>query len=123
MTISALEAVSALTSGSGVSGTGYLTGPDVIDPSSLAATASTAATAATSASSGAFGSVLSGAVDNLQGLQDTSNALAVRAVTGDLDDIHDYTIASTEAKVTLELTAAIRNKAVDAFTEIMRMQA
>lgn len=117
MTISALEAVSALTSSSAVSGTGYLTGPDVIDPSSLASTA------ATSASSGAFGSVLTGAVDNLQGLQDTSNALAVRAVTGDLDDIHDYTIASTEAKVTLELTAAIRNKAVDAFTEIMRMQA
>lgn len=117
MTIPALDAISALTSGSAVSGTGYLTRPDVIDPSSLAATA------ATSASSGAFGSVLTGAVDNLQGLQNTSNALAVRAVTGDLDDIHDYTVASTEAKVTLELTAAIRNKAVDAFTEIMRMQA
>ena len=117
MTISALEAVSALTSGSAVSGTGYLTRPDVIDPAALAATGST------SASSGAFGSVLTGAVENLQGLQATSNALAVRAVTGDLDDIHDYTVASTEAKVTLELTAAIRNKAVDAFTEIMRMQA
>lgn len=117
MTISALDAVSALSSGSAVTGTGYVTRPDVIDPSSLAAAS------ATSASSGAFGSVLSGAVDNLQGLQNTSNALAVRAVTGDLDDIHDYTIASTEAKVTLELTAAIRNKAVDAFTEIMRMQA
>ncbi|WP_066465469.1 flagellar hook-basal body complex protein FliE [Sanguibacter suarezii] len=120
MTIPALDAISALTSGSAVSGTGYLTRPDVIDPSSLAASAGAAAT---SASSGAFGSVLTGAVDNLQGLQDTSNALAVRAVTGDLDDIHDYTVASTEAKVTLELTAAIRNKAVDAFTEIMRMQA
>lgn len=116
MTISALEAVSSLTSSSGVSAAGYLTGPDVIDPSSLA-------TGSTSASSDAFGSVLTGAVENLQGLQATSNALAVQAVTGDLDDIHDYTIASTEAKVTLELTAAIRNKAVEAFTEIMRMQA
>ena len=111
MSIPALEAVSALTSGAAVAPTGYLTGGDVIDPSRVAA------------SSGAFDSVLTGAVDNLQGLQDTSNALAVRAVTGDLNDIHDYTIASTEAKVTLELTAAIRNKAVDAFTEIMRMQA
>ena len=116
MTISALEAVSSLASSSGVSAAGYLSGPDVIDPSSLA-------TGATSASSGAFGSVLTGAVENLQGLQATSNDLAVKAVTGDLDDIHDYTIASTEAKVTLELTAAIRNKAVEAFTEIMRMQA
>lgn len=63
------------------------------------------------------------AIDNLQALQSTSDALAVKAVTGDLDDIHDYTIASSQASVALELTAAIRNKAVDAFTEIMRMQA
>jgi flagellar hook-basal body complex protein FliE len=32
-------------------------------------------------------------------------------------------IASTEAQVTTELTVALRNKAVDAFNEIMRMQA
>ncbi|SDC84441.1 flagellar hook-basal body complex protein FliE [Sanguibacter gelidistatuariae] len=111
MTISALEAVSALTSGASVAPTGYVPGTDSIDPSRAAS------------SSGAFGNVLTGAVNNLQGLQNTSNELAVKAVTGDLDDIHDYTIAATEAKVTLELTAAIRNKAVDAFTEIMRMQA
>lgn len=71
----------------------------------------------------AFGATLAGAIENLQSVQETSSELAVRAVTGDLDDIHDYTIAATEAQVTLELTAAIRNKAVDAFTEIMRMQA
>ena len=70
-----------------------------------------------------FAASLTGAVDNLQGLQSTSNELAIRAVTGDLADVHDYTIASTEAAVALELTAAIRNKAVDAFSEIMRMQA
>ncbi|ACV09666.1 flagellar hook-basal body complex protein FliE [Jonesia denitrificans] len=70
-----------------------------------------------------FGQMLTNSIDNLQGLQEKSQGLAVQAVTGDLDDIHDYTIASTEAKVTLELTAAIRNKAVDAFNEIMRMQA
>jgi flagellar hook-basal body complex protein FliE len=32
-------------------------------------------------------------------------------------------IASTQAQVTTELTVALRNKAVDAFNEIMRMQA
>jgi flagellar hook-basal body complex protein FliE len=31
-------------------------------------------------------------------------------------------IASTEAALATELTVAVRNKAVDAFTEILRMQ-
>lgn len=70
-----------------------------------------------------FGASLSGAVDNLQQLQATSNDLSIRAVTGDLNDIHTATIASTRAEVTLELVAAVRNKGIDAFNEIMRMQA
>jgi flagellar hook-basal body complex protein FliE len=71
----------------------------------------------------AFAASLTGAVDNLHQLQSTSSALAVKAVTGDLEDIHTATLASTRAQVTLELVAAVRNKGVDAFNEIMRMQA
>jgi len=71
----------------------------------------------------AFATSLTGAVDNLQQLQSTSNQLAVSAVTGNLDDIHSATLAATRAQVTLELMAAVRNKGVDAFNEIMRMQA
>lgn len=78
----------------------------------------------TSAASGTdFGSALAGAVDNLQQLQSTSNTLAVRAVTGDLNDIHQATIAATRAQVTMEVVATVRNKGVEAFNEIMRMQA
>ena len=81
----------------------------------------TAATTATDPASGAgFASVL-GSIDQLQGLQATSNNLAVQAVTGDLDDIHDYTLAATEASVTAQLTVAVRNRAMEAFNEIMRM--
>ncbi len=72
---------------------------------------------------GGFASSLAGAVDDLQQLQSTSNQLAVQAVTGSLDDIHSATIAATRAQVTLEVAAALRNKGVDAFNEIMRMQA
>jgi len=71
----------------------------------------------------AFGATLGGAVDGLQQLQSTSNQLAVAAVTGDLNDIHAATIAASRAQVTLELVSAVRNKGVDAFNEIMRMQA
>ncbi len=89
-----------------------------VEPTTAAAGAPAAATGAVP-----FAQSLGSAVDNLQGLQSTSADLAVKAVTGELDNVHDYTIASTEAAVALELTAAVRNRAVDAFTEIMRMQA
>ena len=87
-------------------------------------TTNVSGTAATSGTGGSgFATAMTGAVDELQQLQSTSNDLAIKAVTGDLDDIHNATIASTRAQVTLELVAAVRNKGVDAFNEIMRMQA
>jgi flagellar hook-basal body complex protein FliE len=71
----------------------------------------------------AFANSVTGAIDELRSLQSESDALKVAAVTGDLDDIHAAMIASSRAAVTLELVAAVRNKGVDAFNEIMRMQA
>ena len=49
--------------------------------------------------------------------------LAVKAATGDLTDIHDYTIAATQASLMTELATTIRTKGVDAFNQIMGMQA
>jgi flagellar hook-basal body complex protein FliE len=78
----------------------------------------------TDGTSGAsFGSVLGGVVDNLSGLQSTANTLAVRAVTGDLTDIHQATLAATRAQVTMDLVSAVRNKGIEAFNSIMNMQA
>lgn len=71
----------------------------------------------------AFGDALASAVDGVSAAQKQASDLAIKAVTGDLTDIHDATIASARAAVTLELVAAVRNKGVEAFTEIMRMQA
>lgn len=91
---------------------------------SVAPTGYLANTTAVSPTDGdGFASSLTGAIDNLQQLQATSKDLAIKAVTGNLDDIHSATLASTRAQVTLELVAAVRNKGVDAFNEIMRMQA
>jgi len=67
-----------------------------------------------------FATVAAG-IDSLQQAQSNSNALAVAAMTGDLDDVHNYTIAAAKSATQLELTAALRNKAVEAFQEIMRM--
>ncbi|WP_138418308.1 flagellar hook-basal body complex protein FliE [Sinomonas gamaensis] len=93
-----------------------------ISPAGVAGLGAVTPTTAAPAGS-SFAASLAGAVDNLQQLQSTSNQLAVQAVTGNLDDIHNATIAATRAQVTLELAATVRNKGVDAFNEIMRMQA
>ncbi|GGK90434.1 flagellar hook-basal body complex protein FliE [Curtobacterium luteum] len=93
------------------------------DAATGAGAAGIGTTAATGASGDGFAASLGNAVDGLQQLQSDSKTLALKAVTGNLDDIHDATIAATRAQVTLELVAAVRNKGVDAFNEIMRMQA
>ena len=93
----------------------------IVAPNAMGSTSQIAS--ASSSTGGGFANLLGSSVDSLQTMQSTTDALAVKAVTGTLDNVHDYTIAASEAKVTLELTAAVRNKAVDAFTEIMRMQA
>ena len=77
--------------------------------------------AADVASGASFGTALAEGLQNVQRLQDRSDELAVSAVTGSLQDVHDYTIAASQAAVATELTVALRNKAVEAFSEIMRM--
>jgi flagellar hook-basal body complex protein FliE len=69
-----------------------------------------------------FGDLVSGAIDNLQATQDTADTLATQVATGELTDVHDYTIAATKASLATELTVAVRNKAVEAFNSIMSMQ-
>jgi flagellar hook-basal body complex protein FliE len=96
-----------------------------IGPIAIPAIPTIAGPAASSAStpSAGFAAELSKGLGQLQQVQAKADDLAVRAATGDLADVHDYMIASTEAALATQLTAAVRNKAVDAFTEIMRMQA
>lgn len=71
---------------------------------------------------GAFGAMLMDGIERLESVQNRADGLAVKAATGDLSAIHDYTMAATEASVTTQMTVAVRNKAVEAFSEIMRMQ-
>jgi flagellar hook-basal body complex protein FliE len=68
-----------------------------------------------------FGKLVANGIDNLDGVQRNADSLAVKAATGELENLHDYTIAATQAQVTTQVTVAIRNKAVEAFNEIMRM--
>ena len=68
-----------------------------------------------------FGSSLAAAMDQLSATHNQVDDLAVKAATGDLTDVHDYTIAATQASLATELVTAIRNKGVESFNQIMSM--
>ena len=99
---------------SGIGGAGAIT---PIDFPSASATKTTGAD-----SSSGFGDKLGGALENLQTTTNKSDDLAMQVATGDLTDIHDYMIAATQTELSTQMTVAVRNKAVDAFNQIMNMQ-
>lgn len=90
--------------------------------SGVASPASPTTQGVQSSSGPEFGNLVLDGLDRLDSLQKTSDGLAVQAATGTLTNLHDYTIAATQAAVTTQVTVAVRNKAVEAFNEIMRMQ-
>jgi flagellar hook-basal body complex protein FliE len=92
--------------------------------SGVASTAAASGTDATSSTSGTdFAGILSKGLESVQASQTKASDLAVQVADGTLADPAQYTMAATEASLGLQLTMAIRNKAVEAFQEIMRMQA
>lgn len=86
-----------------------------------AAEAGAAAAGTAAAGAAGFGQSLTKALEGLQAMQSKADGLAVQAATGDLTNVHDYMIAATEASLATELTVAVRNKAVEAFNQIMNM--
>lgn len=58
-------------------------------------------------------------VNRLQGAADTA---ATGVASGELEDVHRATISMQKAKLALDLTIQVRNKVIEAYQEIMRMQ-
>ncbi len=68
-----------------------------------------------------FSSSITDALSNLEKLHSRADKMASLAATGDLNSVSDYVVAATEAQLATQVTTAIRNKAVEAFNDIMRM--
>lgn len=85
-------------------------------PGAQAAGAQAAATRGSS-----FADAIGQGLDQVDSLDRTAADKAVKAATGDLTDVHDYVMAATQAQVATELTTTVRNKALEAFNDIMRM--
>jgi flagellar hook-basal body complex protein FliE len=69
-----------------------------------------------------FRETLAGALGRVNELQLHATEQTNRLVAGEDVDLHEVMISSEEASVAFDLMMEIRNKLLDAYQEIMRMQ-
>lgn len=69
-----------------------------------------------------FGEFLNNAVNQVNEMQLESEEYKKMLAVGELDNLHDLSIASEKANVALQVTMSIRGKIVEAYKEIMRIQ-
>lgn len=61
-------------------------------------------------------------LSNVNNLQQSADTAIEKLATGEEKDVHNTLIAMEKAGVAFQLTMQIRNKALEAYQEIMRMQ-
>jgi flagellar hook-basal body complex protein FliE len=87
-----------------------LTIPDLTAPSSAAG------------QPGEFHNVLAGTINTLESLnQDASNSVQ-KFLSGENEELHSTILATQKAQMAFELGLQVRNKVVDAYQEVMKMQ-
>lgn len=69
-----------------------------------------------------FGQFLQDALQEVNNLQMQSQDMKKQLLTGNVEDIHQVLTAGEKASVALQLTVQVRNKVIEAYQEIMRMQ-
>ncbi len=69
-----------------------------------------------------FGQLVQEFIDtaNQAELADQQNSIAL--ASGNIDDLHTSMIAANKAELSLRFVLQVRNKAVEAYQEVMRMQ-
>ncbi|HEX6922870.1 MAG TPA: flagellar hook-basal body complex protein FliE [Bacillales bacterium] len=70
----------------------------------------------------AFANMLGDALGQVNKAQIESNEAAQRLINGEAQNLHNVMIAAQKAEITLTAAVEIRNKAIDAYKSIMRMQ-
>ena len=70
-----------------------------------------------------FAGILKEALASVDGLQKEADRVTEAFISGQASvEIHDIMLAAEKARLALDLTVSIRNKLVEAYQEIMRMQ-
>lgn len=75
-----------------------------------------------SAGGASFADTLKQAIDQVNDLQKSSDKAAQNLATGRSDNVADVMIAAEKADIALRVMVQVRNKVLDAYNEIMKMQ-
>nr|WP_204697164.1 flagellar hook-basal body complex protein FliE [Geomicrobium sediminis] len=69
-----------------------------------------------------FATTLQQAIQSVNNEQQHSQEMTTRLVNGDVESLHDVMIASEKSGIALQATVEVRNKVVEAYETMMRMQ-
>ena len=69
-----------------------------------------------------FGEALTEAVKSLDGMQKEADSAGEALAAGESIEIHDVMLAQDRASLSMQLAVQVRNKMVEAYQDIMRMQ-
>jgi flagellar hook-basal body complex protein FliE len=77
---------------------------------------------ASSGAQGAFQNVLNDAIHRVENYRQTADVAAQRFLSGEDEELHKVAIATQQAELSFEMFLQVKNKVVQAYQEIMRMQ-
>jgi len=69
-----------------------------------------------------FVNLLKDALERVDNLQKNADRLTQQYLAGEIDNIHQVVLATERANLALQLTVQVRNKIIEAYQEISRMQ-
>lgn len=72
-------------------------------------------------SDNSFKDIFSNALDNYKEAENKVDEDIYKLSTGESDDLHNLMINTQQAEISLDLVIQLRNKALEAYNEIMRM--
>jgi flagellar hook-basal body complex protein FliE len=71
---------------------------------------------------GEFQNVLSSAINSIESLQNNASDSVQKFLTGENEELHTTILATQKAELAFELGLQVRNKVVEAYQEVMKMQ-
>lgn len=90
--------------------------------SGIAASVPTTPPVAAEPAGGGFGDAVGSLLDDVSRAEFEADAMATDVALGGETSVHELMVSMTKASLSVDLLVQVRNKAVEAYQEIMRMQ-